>query len=260
MSLRTKLTVGLGFLFLIIFGLVIYSSFQIQQLSKDADNILKDNYASLQYCKNMLIALDDMNSTVSSKILSSGQGKAYSYDQQLFESGKSTFDSNLNAEKHNITEIDENEYVAELDNDYGLFLSLSRQISEKGGNLSLYFNDFLPAASKARQTIVKIDDLNMQAVERKSQSTKRAAGQMVISMGVVGTLGILLGFFYFWYFPFYVSNSVSYLAKKMKGLLQDTGIKVDTKAKDEALFLLHSINLLENKFSNKRMGVKRRKA
>ena len=260
MSLRSKLTIGLGFLFLIIFGLVIYSSFQIQQLSKDADNILKDNYASLVYCKNMLIALDEMNSTINRKVFGSGQGKTSSYDLQLFESSKSIFDSNLIAEKHNITEIHENEYVAELDNDYSLFLSLSKQISEKGGNLSLYFNDFLPAAANARQTIVKIDDLNMQAVERKSQSTKRSAGQMVISMGVVGTLGILLAFFYFWYFPFYVSNSISYLAKKMKGLLQDTGIKVDTKAKDEALILLHSINLLENKLANKKKESKRREA
>jgi len=83
---------------------------------------------------------------------------------------------------------------------------------------------------------------------------------MVISMGVVGTLGILLAFFYFWYFPFYVSNSISYLAKKMNGLLQDTGIKVDTRAKDEALILLHSINLLENKFVNKKKESKRREA
>lgn len=254
MSLRTKLTVGLGFLFLIIFGLVTYSSFQIQKLSKDADNILKDNYASLVYCKNMLIALDDMNSTISSKIFGYIQGTTSPYDQELFESSKDTFDSNLNSEKHNITEIHEKEYVEELENDYGLFLGLSKQIKEKGGNLSLYFNEFVPAASNARQTIVKIDDLNMQAVERKSQSTKNSAGRMVVSMGIVGTLGIILAFFYFWYFPFYVSNSISYLAKKMKSLLQDTGIKIDTKAKDEALILLHSIDLLENKFASKKKG------
>ena len=166
----------------------------------------------------------------------------------------------MNLEKNNITEINESDYVKELDSDYSLFLSLFKQITEKGANLSLYFKDFLPAASNVRQTIVKIDNINMQAVERKSQSTKRSAGQMVISMGVVGTLGILLAFFYFWYFPFYVSNSISYLAKKMKALLQDTGIKVDTKAKDESLILLNSINLLENKFANKKKEGKRREA
>ena len=110
----------------------------------------------------------------------------------------------------------------------------------------LYFNDFLPAASNTRQTIIKINDLNMQAVERKSQTTKRDASKMIISMGVVGTICILLAFFYFWYFPFYVSNSISYLADRMKKVLQDLGIKFDSKTNDEASMLLHSINLLEN--------------
>jgi hypothetical protein len=109
-------------------------------------------------------------------------------------------------------------------------------------------------ASNTRQTIVKIDDLNMQAVERKSQSTKVSAGKMIISMGVVGTAGLLLAFFYFWYFPFFVSNSISYLAQRMNSLLQGAGMKVDSKTKDETLVLLHSINLLENQFAGKRSG------
>ena len=95
MSLRTKLTVGLGFLFLIIFGLVIYSSFEIQQLSRASDNILKDNYASLVYCKNMLLALDDMSSTISGRMLGTNQNRPDSYGLQQFESGQSNFDSNL---------------------------------------------------------------------------------------------------------------------------------------------------------------------
>ena len=64
MSLRIKLTIGLGFLFLIIFALDVYGLLKIQELSKDADNILKDNYASLVYCKNMLLALDDIGNSI----------------------------------------------------------------------------------------------------------------------------------------------------------------------------------------------------
>ena len=126
MSLRTKLTVGLGFLFLIIFGLVIYGSFEIQQLAKASDNILKDNYASLVYCKNMLLALDDMSSTISGRILGSNQSRADSYGLQLFEPGQSNFESNLKAEKNNITEINEGEYVANLEKAYGLSESFQR--------------------------------------------------------------------------------------------------------------------------------------
>ena len=75
MSLRSKLTVGLGFLFIIIFAIAIYSSFQIEKLSKEASSILKDNYESLVYCKNMLFALDEMNATVGNRILVPSQIK-----------------------------------------------------------------------------------------------------------------------------------------------------------------------------------------
>ena len=68
-------------------------------------------------------------------------------------------------------------------------------------------------------------------------------------MGIVGTICILLAFLYFWYFPFYVSNSISYLATRMKGLLRGMGIKIDTKTRDEAFVLLNSIDLLESRFS-----------
>ena len=256
MSLRTKLTIGLGFLFLIIFALTIYGLLKIQELARDADNILKDNYASLVYCKNMLLALNDMGNAVTTKVFD--KDKVASYAAKLFESSKSTFDSNLKAEKNNITEVHEADYVAELDRGYNLLIALTSQINEKGGSPSAYFNDFIPAYSSTKQLIVEINDLNMQAVERKSQSTKRDAATMSISMGVVGTICILLAFFYFWYFPFYVSNSISYLATKMRGLLRDVGIKIDIKTRDETLVLLNSIDLMENRFSTEQRASKKR--
>ena len=137
MSLRSKLTVGLGFLFVIIFALTIYSSYQIQKLSKDANAILKDNYDSLVYCKNMLLALDDMRSTVSYRIFGSSPNKVSAYESQLFQSSKSTFESNLNAEKNNITEVHEKEYVEELNSNYDRYLNLCLGINEKGGSCSV---------------------------------------------------------------------------------------------------------------------------
>jgi hypothetical protein len=246
MSLRSKLTVGLGFLFIIIFAIAIYSSFQIEKLSKEASSILKDNYESLVYCKNMLFALDEMNATVGNRIFGSESNKATSYNSDLFGRSKSSFDSNLNAEKNNITEVHEGEYVVELSDNYARYLMLCIQINEKGGNSMEYLSDFLPAYFALRQSIDKTNDVNMQGVERKSQSTGHDADYMITSMAAIGAICILLAFFYFWYFPFFVSNTISYLTNKMKELLQKLGMKLDTKTGDEAFVLLQSINLLEN--------------
>ena len=252
MRLRTKLTIGLGFLFLIIFALAFYGSYQIQKLSRDADSIIKDNYDSLVYCKNMLLAADDMRTTVSSRIFGQGSDRQSPVDLQLFEASKARFESNLRAEHSNITEVHEREYVAELDNDYGLFLNLCLQTIKTGGSPPFYFRDFMPAYQGARQTIVRINDINMDAIERKNQSTRNSSSAMVSSMAVVGAVCILLAFLYFWYFPFYISNSISYLARKMKDLLQEMGIRIDLRTGDEAFMLLQSINLLENEQKKKK--------
>lgn len=252
MLFRTKLTVGLGFLFLIIFALAILSSYEIQGLSREADSILKDNYNSLVYCKGMLVALDDMRTAVSGQIFVPNLNKSSDYYANLFEASKSTFESNLHAEKNNITEVHEKEYVAELNSNYGLFLNLCLQANSKGGGSSFYFSDFIPAYMATRQTIVQINDINMQAIERKNLSTRNSAGKMTVSIAASGALAVLLAFFYFWYFPFYVSNSISYLAKKMKELLQSIGITLNTKTNDEAMILLQSIDLLENELVKNR--------
>jgi hypothetical protein len=168
-------------------------------------------------------------------------------------------ENSLNLEKNNITEVHEGDYVAELDRDYTLLLNLGLQINERGGDASQYFNDFLSTYANTRDAIVKINDVNMQAVERKNQKTKHDAGNMIIYMGIVGTICILLAFFYFWYFPFYVSNSISYLEARMAELLKTVGIKIDAKSKDEAFMLLHSIDLLENRFGISNKTAPRRK-
>ena len=247
MSLRTKLTGGLGFLFLIIFALAIYSSFEIQGLSKSADRILRDNYDSLVYCKNMLLALDDMRTTTGDRVIGPRMAQASPYDSQLFESGRSSFEKNFSAENGNITELHEKEYVEELDKNYAFFLALCLKTERDGGSPASYSRDFLPAYLSARQTVVKINDLNMEAIERKSMSTKLESGKMITSIAAFGAGCILLALFYFWYFPFYVSNTMSFLAGKMKELMARAELNIETRSKDEAFVLLQSINLLESR-------------
>lgn len=246
MSLRRKLVVGLGFLFLIIFSLVVYSSFQIQGLSKDAKAIIKDNYASLVYCKSMLVSLDDMRTAATNQLIEDNATMSRT-NGQLFSNGKGTFEANFAREKDNVTEIHEGDYVGDLNRAYELFLSLSSQIVQGRPEASAFRHDILSAYMQARIAISRIDDVNMEAIQRKNEVADVDANRMTTSIAIVGAICVILAFFYFWYFPFYVSNSLSYLADKMKGLLTRMGIKLDTQTRDEAFILLHSIGLIENK-------------
>ena len=70
-------------------------------------------------------------------------------------------------------------------------------------------------------------------------------------MAAIGVFCLILAFGYFWYFPFYISNSIAYLSGRMKTLLKKSDIVLDIKTNDETFIILQGINLLENK-----LGVK----
>ena len=88
MKIKTKLNIGVGFLFLMIIVLSVLSGWYINQLKRDTNNILTANYNTLEYSRNMLLALEDL-STDSLAI--------------------NTFEKHLNKQKKNVTEPGEKE-------------------------------------------------------------------------------------------------------------------------------------------------------
>ena len=68
MRIKTKLNLGVGLLFLLIIILSLLSAFYIYSIKKDTQNILKANYETLEYSRNMLLALDNIDENKSQSI------------------------------------------------------------------------------------------------------------------------------------------------------------------------------------------------
>jgi two-component system, NtrC family, sensor histidine kinase KinB len=256
MSLKTKLVLGLGFLFLIIFTLAGFCSYYVGRLGQESENILKDNYHSIVYSRNMLSGLDDMKTAITGVMNNVGRiGTMSDYNVRLFESGKNMFDINLKAQNNNITEIHEKDYVETLKQDYDSFLKLSLQTRNGRGGSSAYFNEFLPICEKLRQSINSIYDVNIQAVVRKSNLAKHDSARFIDFMAIIGSFCILLAVGYFWYFPVYISTTLSYLSERMRNLLKNIGVAFDFNTNDEAYIMLQAIGLLENRLSMKKEGM-----
>jgi hypothetical protein len=60
MKIKTKLNLGVGLLFLMII-ILISSGILYFSIKKDTENILKANYNTLEYSRNMLLSLDENN-------------------------------------------------------------------------------------------------------------------------------------------------------------------------------------------------------
>ena len=94
MRIKTKLNLGVGLLFLLIIILSLLSAFYIYSIKKDTQNILKANYETLEYSRNMLLALDKID-----------ENKPQSF---------AVFEANLKNQLSNITEIGEDKITYKL--------------------------------------------------------------------------------------------------------------------------------------------------
>ena len=107
MKIKAKLLMGIGALFAMIALLIVLSSLFINKLSGETKNILVANYNTLDYSRQMLIALNN--------------GIENPEAQKLFQ-------VNLSGQQNNITEAGERELTEKLVKD---FEKLKALINEK---------------------------------------------------------------------------------------------------------------------------------
>lgn len=151
MKIKTKLTLGVGLLFLMIVLLSVVSAMYIYRQKSDTEKILIANYNSLEYSKNMMLALDKI---------------------ALDSTQIQVFEKNLVLESANITETGEKESYQSLKIHFQNFLE-SRSIETE----KLIRND-----------LVEITQLNMNALVQKSDTaiaTSQTAITWVISLGSI---------------------------------------------------------------------------
>lgn len=143
MKIKTKLNFGVGLLFLMIILLVALSSWYVNQLKKDTNNILVANYKTLEYSRNMLLSIEDVSDQNSLKI----------------------FQRNLDKQKLNITEIGEKEATELIDRHF----SILKQNPQDSALIS-----------SIRKDIAEVMRLNMEAIERKNNTANNTAEQAIL--------------------------------------------------------------------------------
>jgi hypothetical protein len=151
--MKIVLNLRAGLLFLMIILLSLVSAYYNFSIEKDTEDILKANYNTLEYSRNMLLSLDEINSDKEKTI--------------------AIFQDNLARQKGNITEVGENEMTNSLQKNFD---SLKKN----------WTNEILK--SQIRQDIFQIMKLNMSAIKNKNDIVKH---KTEISNFWIATLGIL---------------------------------------------------------------------
>lgn len=178
MNIKTKLTLGVGLLFILIIILILTGAFNIKALKSDSENILTANYKSLQYCTNMLAALENKP-----------------------ENGILVMENNLRNQERNITELREAEVTEELRTYFDTYKSGSEDQSTKDG---------------LRKSILRIMDMNMSAIEIKSDIAKATADKAVLWILIIGSLCFIIAFVLLIRLPASIAGPVKELTSSIK--------------------------------------------
>ncbi len=180
MKIKAKLILVIGLLFGMIVLLTVMSTVYVNRLSGDTRNILVANYNTLDYSRQMLIALNKNIDDIKTR---------------------EEFETNLKKQQSNITELGEKELTEKLSADYS--------------KLEQNFND-TAVISTIRTDLTDIMLLNMQAIQRKSSIAQKTAGNAILWITIIGTFCFLIAFSLLVNLPGNIANPIKELTKSIK--------------------------------------------
>jgi PAS domain S-box-containing protein len=212
MKLKTKLSLGLSFLFTVILVFGVLGIFYINRLSNDAAKVLKNNHESLVYCNSMLKALEDIPEKPEAAVI---------------------FEDNLKKQEANITEAGELEATKELRNDFTELIAALKDSSNY---------------QQIRKGIHIISDLNQNAILKKNSVVQKTADNAKLWLTIIFTVLFLVTLTFIFNFPAIISNPV---AKLTEGIVEIAGKnyskRIYLKQKDEFGELANAFNSMAEK-------------
>ncbi|MBA4166558.1 MAG: HAMP domain-containing protein [Chitinophagaceae bacterium] len=215
MRIKTKLSLGTGFLFIVILIFGILSMASINRLKNDAGMILQNNYETLVYCNSMIDALDKMNGDTSY--------------QRVFE-------ENLFKQQKNITEPGENEATQQVSRNFALLKQAPA-------------NDSLKVS--IRQALHQINFYNHTAIFRKNDNAARTAEMANTWLMVIFSLLILITFTLVVNLPGVISRPVISLTDGIRSIVnKDYSKRIHLKQNDEFGELAIAFNIMAEKLDD----------
>lgn len=170
MKIKHKLRLGFGFLFVVILFYGGLSLFYIQEISKSAKVILKNNYETLNFTKDMRTVLDENALPLSA-------------------ASTNEFNQQLNRQEQNITEPGEKQATQQL---RAAFNRMEQSINVIA---------LAQTERQVRKHLRQIETLNMQAIVRKNDRAHAAVNRATLLLGLTGTFTFLVLFSFSVNFP-----------------------------------------------------------
>lgn len=212
-SIRTRFTLGMIFLFLIILVLSVFSGYYMNKLSNKTSAILKENYLSVVYAREMSEGLMNINQEITTAFLMKRNSDSLKIGKEL-----GLINISLAAEKNNITEPGEDKLVAGIDAGFAEYrkavLNFSKIAQSDAGLLFLQNK-----SGDLYNQLIVLSQMNSKALEVKTDDAKASSQSALTRMTILATLCFLIGMSFSFSFAAYFNRRFFQLYYGIKELV-----------------------------------------
>lgn len=207
-KLKTKVALGVGFLFVLLLLVGGVGFYYFNKISTESSDLLKDNYKSVEYGRKMLDALN-----------------TWEKEQDI---ARKKFEQNLVAQENNITEQGETAVTNALRHDYNAFLQ---------------HDDSMPLQMALQKNISRIIEINLDAISSKNATSQQSIENAKVIIGMIITLCLLIGFTFMVNFPGLIANPIVKLTEGIQAIAnKDYKQRIHLDRKDEFGDLANAFN------------------
>jgi NtrC-family two-component system sensor histidine kinase KinB len=199
-SIRTRFTLGMIFLFLIISVLSVCSGYFINKLSTKTSAILKENYLSVVYAREMSEGITIINQEITTCFLTGRNIDTLKISKEL-----KLINGSLQDEKNDLTEPGEDKLVSGFEAGYTEYVdSVAKVIkSPKSASSVLWLQN---KTGDLYQQLVLLSQMNGKALEVKTDDAKSFSKTALTQMTVLATLCFLIGMSFTFSFAAYFNR------------------------------------------------------
>jgi two-component system, NtrC family, sensor histidine kinase KinB len=212
-SIRTRFTMGMIFLFLIIVLLSVFSGYYVNKLSDKTSAILRENYLSVVYAREMSEGITRINQEITTSFLTHKLSDSARVKKELNLMTKS-----LLAEKTNITEPGEDKLVSDIESDYAEYRESVLKVFEfplsDQGLVTLQNR-----SGELNEKLLLLSEMNGNAIQSKTDDAKSYSQRALTQMTILASLCFLIGMSFIFSFTSYFNQRFFQLYNGIKEIV-----------------------------------------
>lgn len=228
MSIRLKILSGFIILasLLVISGLI--SIYELTKLGNSVNKLLRDNYLSIDYARQMSHSLEKQNSAI---LLALAGDKGSAID--LFGASAKEFEENFEKAATNLTQPDEKTFTDSISLVFGNYRKAAEAfIMSPNAKLSDYITAIKPMMDNIQNSLDRLLTINQQALSATADILKNSPYRTIMPGLIVIVTSVVFSMLFYYMISYYFVKPVTRITKGINDFIKfkrPFEVAVDTK-------------------------------